>query len=83
MTRRGGRRATGTIGKDPADAEFAHAYLEQNKLVAWNAEPAECAKSYVDMTSSCRDGLHDQLTSDYGEQFTPEQANAGLAAVGH
>lgn len=70
-------------GFDPADAEFALAYLEQNGLVDWNAEAAKSAKSYLDMTSFSRDGLYDQLTSEYGEQFTPEQANAGLAAVGY
>jgi len=70
-------------GYDPADAEFALAYLEQNGLVDWNAEAAESAKSYLDMTSFSRDGLYKQLTSEYGEQFTPDQANAGLAAVGY
>ncbi len=70
-------------GYDPADADFALAYLEQNGLVDWDAEAAESAKSYLDMTSFSRDGLYDQLTSEHGEQFTPEQANAGLAAVGY
>lgn len=70
-------------GFDPADAEFALAYLEQNGLVDWNAEAAESAKSYLELTSFSREGLYEQLTSEYGSQFTPEQANAGLAAVGY
>ncbi len=70
-------------GFDPADAEFAMVYLEQNGLVDWNAQAAKSAQSYLDMTSFSRQGLYDQLTSEYGEGFTPEQANAGLAAVGY
>ncbi|SFN89723.1 Host cell surface-exposed lipoprotein [Mycetocola miduiensis] len=49
----------------------------------WNAEAAEQAKSYLEYSSFSRDGLYEQLTSQYGSQFTPEQANAGLAAVGY
>lgn len=49
----------------------------------WNTEAAEAAKSYLDSMSFSRDSLYEQLTSEYGAQFTPEQANAGLAAVGY
>ena len=49
----------------------------------WNAEAAEAAESYLNSMDFSRDGLYDQLTSEYGSQFTPEQANAGLAAVGY
>lgn len=49
----------------------------------WNAEAAEAAKQYLDSMAFSRDGLYEQLTSPYGSQFTPEQANAGLAAVGY
>lgn len=49
----------------------------------WNAEAAEAAQSYLDSMSFSRDGLFDQLTSEFGSQFTAEQANAGLAAVGY
>ena len=65
------------------DAEFAVATLEQTGKVDWNAEAAEAAQSYLDMMSFSRDGLFEQLTSSYGAGFTPEQANAGLAAVGY
>lgn len=64
------------------DAEFAIAYLESIGAVDWNAEAAESAKSYLDFKGFSRDGLYDQLTSEYGESFTPEQANFGLDAVG-
>lgn len=70
-------------GYPAEDAEFAVATLEQTGKVDWNAEAAEAAQSYLDMTSFSRDGLFEQLTSSYGAGFTPEQANAGLTAVGY
>jgi hypothetical protein len=66
----------------PEDAEFAIAYLESTGAVDWNQEAAESAKSYLDFQGFSRDGLYEQLTSEYGEAFTPDQANFGLAAVG-
>jgi len=64
----------------PVDvATWAVDYLNPD----WNAEAAEAAKSYLDTMSFSRDALYEQLTSEYGSQFTPEQANAGLAAVGY
>jgi hypothetical protein len=70
-------------GYEPADAEFALAYLEQNGLVDWNAEAVESAESYLDFSSFSRQGLYEQLTSEYGEGFTPAQAEHALAAVGY
>ncbi|MCB1297838.1 MAG: Ltp family lipoprotein [Microthrixaceae bacterium] len=70
-------------GFAPEDAEFAVATLEQAGKVDWNAEAAEAAKSYLDVMAFSRDGLFEQLTSSYGAGFTPEQAEAGLAAVGY
>lgn len=64
------------------DAEFAIAYLESTGAVDWNQEAAEAAQSYLDFKGFSHDGLFDQLTSEYGEQFTADQANFGLAAVG-
>lgn len=69
-------------GFTPEDAEFAIAYLESAGAVDWNQEAAESAKSYLDFQGFSRDGLYEQLTSEYGEGFTPDQANFGLAAVG-
>ncbi|SFI48908.1 MULTISPECIES: Ltp family lipoprotein [Microbacterium] len=70
-------------GFEAADAEFAVNYLEQNMLVDWNAEAVEAAEDYLDMTSFSRSSLYDQLTSEYGSQFTPEQADYALKAVGY
>lgn len=66
----------------PADAEFAVARLESEGGVDWNAEAAESAKSYLELTSFSRQGLIEQLTSEYGDQFTLEQAEFGVSQVG-
>ncbi|WP_395245507.1 Ltp family lipoprotein [Agromyces sp. MMS24-K17] len=64
----------------PVDvATYAVDYLAPD----WNAEAAEQAKQYLDVMPMSREELFDQLTSTYGGQFTPEQAEAGLAAVGY
>ena len=70
-------------GFEAADAEFALAYLEQNGLVDWNAEAVESAKSYLEFSQFSRDGLYEQLTSQYGEGFTHEQAEHAVAQVGY
>lgn len=69
-------------GYTAEDAEFAIAYIESAGKVDWNQEAAEAAKSYLEFQGFSRDGLFDQLTSEYGEQFTADQANFALSAVG-
>ncbi|WP_368496886.1 Ltp family lipoprotein [Herbiconiux sp. A18JL235] len=69
-------------GFTPEDAEFAIAYLRSTGAVDWNQEAAESAKSYLEIQGFSRDGLYEQLASEYGEGVTPDQANFGLAAVG-
>ena len=66
----------------PGDAKFAVARLEAEGGVDWNAEAAESAQSYLDFSSYSRQGLIEQLTSEYGEQFTPEQAEFGVSQTG-
>ncbi|MFB9956006.1 Ltp family lipoprotein [Cellulomonas denverensis] len=69
-------------GYPPEDAEFAVARLEAEGGVDWNAEAAEAAASYLEYSAFSRQGLLDQLTSEYGEQFTPEQAEYGVSTTG-
>ncbi|MFD0788955.1 Ltp family lipoprotein [Microbacterium insulae] len=69
-------------GFDPADAEFAIAHIEKTGGVDWNQEAVQSAESYLDFKGFSRDGLFEQLTSEYGESFTPEQANYALDQVG-
>lgn len=70
-------------GYSAEDAEFAVSYLEQNNLVDWNEQAYKSAQSYLETSSFSRDGLYDQLTSDYGEGYTPEQAEYALQKVGY
>jgi hypothetical protein len=56
--------------------------LEREGGADWNAEAAEGAKSYLDFSSFSRQGLLDQLTSEYGSQFTSEQAEFGVSQAG-
>lgn len=69
-------------GYEPADAEFAVAHLEQSGAVDWNAEAVESATDYLEFQGFSRQGLFEQLTSEYGSGFTPEQANYALDQVG-
>lgn len=64
------------------DAEFAVARLEREGKVDWNAEAAEAAKDYLETSSFSRQGLLDQLTSQYGSQFTRAQAEYGVNQTG-
>lgn len=66
-------------GYPPEDAEFAIARLETEGGVDRNAEAAESAASYLSHSAFSRQGLLQQLTSEYGEGFTPEQAELGSA----
>lgn len=62
---------------DSADAEFAVSQLEKNGEVDWNAEAYEAAKNYLDTMSFSKQGLIEQLESEYGDGFTHEQAVYG------
>lgn len=70
-------------GQFPLDqAEYGVAYLEANGLVDWNAEAVQEAQSYLNTMSFSRQGLYDQMTSEYGGQFTHEQTEHALNTVG-
>ena len=66
----------------PEEAEYGVKYLEDNNLVDWKEQAAKAAKDYLDYDSFSKDGLIDQLSSQYGEQFTREEAEYGAKAVG-
>lgn len=64
------------------DAVFAVEYLEQNNLVDWNEQAVKAAQSYLENQNFSRDGLIQQLSSEYGSQFTPEQAEYAVDQIG-
>jgi len=65
----------------PEIAEQAVAHLEAQGAVDWNAEAVESAESYLEHQAFSRQGLIDQLSSEYGDQFTPEQAEHAVTQV--
>jgi hypothetical protein len=61
-----------------SDAQFAISYLSPD----WDAQAVDAAKGYVnDGSGFSTAGLTQQLTSDYGNGFTPLQAEYAVAQV--
>ena len=65
------------------DAEFAVAYIEDHDMVDWNEQAVKEAQAYLNMKSFSKDGLIDQLSSEYGSKFTKEQAEYAVKEVGY
>lgn len=59
--------------QDEKPAEEAQ-YAVDNISCDWSANALAKAKDYQDMMSMSPNNIYDQLTSDYGERFTPEEA---------
>ena len=68
-------------GYEKKDARFAIKLLEKNGEVNWKDEAVEAAQSYLDTQSFSKDGLYEQLVSDYGEGFTEKQARYAVDKV--
>lgn len=64
-------------------AEYAVSTLETAGLVDWNEQAVKSAKSYLEFMAFSKEGLIDQLSSEYGSQFTREQAEYAAAHVGY
>ena len=63
-------------------AQNAVAAIEADGNVDWKEQAVISAKSYLEFQSFSREGLIDQLTSEYGEQFTREEAEYAADQVG-
>ena len=55
--------------------------LEKEEKIDWTEEAKEAAQNYLDTMSFSKNGLVQQLESEYGDQFTHEQAVAAVEAV--
>ncbi|MCV7552577.1 Ltp family lipoprotein [Micrococcus luteus] len=44
----------------------------------WNANALAKAKSYQEMMDMSPSAIYDQLVSEYGEEFTPDQAQYAI-----
>lgn len=65
-----------------ADAKFAVEVVEKYYSIDWNEQAVKAARSYLDSQSFSCQGLIDQLSSQYGSQFTREEATYGANSVG-
>jgi hypothetical protein len=50
--------------------------------VDWNAQAVKAAQSYLEFKGFSCQGLIDQLSSPYGDQFTVDQASFGARQAG-
>ena len=62
-------------------ATFAVEQLETNGEVDWYEQAEKCAQEYLEYSEFSKQGLIDQLTSEYGEGFTYEEASAAVEKV--
>ena len=60
------------------EAYSAVTYLEENSLVDWKEEAVKAAKDHLKYSTYSRQELLDALTSEYGDQFTDEEANNAI-----
>lgn len=58
-------------GFSVADAQYA---IDNLTSIDWNANALAKAKTYYTTMSMSKSKIYDQLISEYGEKFTPEQA---------
>lgn len=59
-----------------ADAQWAIEHLSD---IDWNKQALVKAQTYQKQMSMSLDSIRDQLVSDYGEQFTPEEAEYAIS----
>ena len=66
----------------PAEvAEKAVKVLEKEEKIDWTEQAKKSAQNYLDTMSFSKQGLIDQLESEYGDKYTHEQAVAAVEAV--
>ncbi len=58
-------------------------YLEENNLVDWKEQAVRSAKLYLEYSSYSKQGLIDMLSSEYGAQYTKEEAEYAAKEVGY
>lgn len=66
----------------PVDvAEFAVNKIEERGEVDWVEQAKRSAQDYLDFSDFSKQGLIDQLSSEYGDKYTVEQATEAVEAV--
>ena len=59
-------------------ADTAQYTIDHMTGVDWNANALEKAKQYYSNMSMSKSAVYDQLTSEYGEQFTASEAQYAI-----
>ena len=59
----------------PEAAQYA---IDNMTDVDWNANALAKAQSYREMMDMSPSAIYDQLVSEYGEEFTPDQAQYAI-----
>ena len=70
------------LAQHPFDACFVCALIPGQTQPFAEAIAAAKAKQYQKEQAMSRDAIYDQLTSEYGEQFTPEEAQYAVEHLG-
>ncbi len=65
------------------EAEYAIKQLEDKGLVDWKEQAVLQAASYLKYSSFSKEDLINQLSSEYGSQFTREEAEYAVKKVGY
>ena len=68
-------------GYEKEDAEFAVNAIEEGGQVDWVEQAKKAAENYLDTMSFSKDGLIEQLESEYGDNYTHDQAVEAVEAV--
>ena len=72
-----GAGSTGKVSGKSSNQEYQNA-IDNMTGVDWNANALEKAKQYYYNMSMSKSAVYDQLTSEYGEQFTASQAQYAI-----
>ena len=67
------------MGRAKRFSPEAAQYGVDNVQADWNANALAKAKSYQGQMSMSPEAIRDQLTSEYGEKFTPEEADFAIS----
>lgn len=65
---------TSEFGENFPPEAAQYAVDELDKTIDWNANALKKAKSYFETMAMSKDKVYEQLISEFGEKFTPEQA---------
>lgn len=55
--------------------------IESEEHIDWNEQAYRCAMEYMEYFDMPKDELYDQLTSEYGDMFTKEQADYAMSKI--